>query len=277
MVAHQVGVMRVVGDEDDAQARITGLDDVLQHHPGLLDAEGGRRLVEDDDLGAEVDGTGDGDDLPLTAGEAAHRTVEVGDDDPHLRELLAADPFHLLDVQEQALADLVAQEEVPPHRHEWREREVLVDGGDAHQLRDAGAVEAAHDPVELHRALGVVVQAGDDLDERGLAGTVVTQHTGDLTLADADVHPPQRVHVAIALATVHQLEDGLVAALHLGLLESTHRPSAFRLTYMLTSTEAMSITPRKVLNQSTFQPAYVMPSWVMPKISAPIAAPTTEP
>src|SRR5512140_1721783 len=35
-VTHRVGVVRVVGDEDDPQAPFPGLDDVLQHHAGLL-------------------------------------------------------------------------------------------------------------------------------------------------------------------------------------------------------------------------------------------------
>ena len=35
----QVGVVRVVGDEDDAEAGVAGGGGVLQHHAGLLDAE----------------------------------------------------------------------------------------------------------------------------------------------------------------------------------------------------------------------------------------------
>ena len=38
-----------------------------------------------------------------------------------------------------------------------------------------------------------------------------------------------------------------------------------------------NITPRNALNQSGFQPAYTTPSWTIPKISAPTAAPTTDP
>src|SRR5690606_20081524 len=46
-VAHEVGMLRVVGDEDDTEAGVAGGGHVLQHHAGLLHAERGRRLVED--------------------------------------------------------------------------------------------------------------------------------------------------------------------------------------------------------------------------------------
>ena len=87
VVADQVGVVRVVGDEDDAEAGVAGRGDVLQHHAGLLDAERGGRLVEDQHPGAEVDRPGDRDALPLAAGERADGLVDVLDDDAHLAQL----------------------------------------------------------------------------------------------------------------------------------------------------------------------------------------------
>ena len=266
VVTHQVGVVRVVGDEDDPQPRVPHLEDVLQHDTGLLDTQRGRRLVEDDDVGAEVDGPGDGDDLALTTGQCGHRPVEVGDDDPHLGQLLAGHPLHLVDVETEPLAYLVAEEEVAPHRHQRREGEVLVHRGDAGLLGDTGGGEGGLLPVQLHDALGVLVQAGHDLDEGRLTGTVVAEDTGDLALADRDVDTSKRVDVAIALPDVVQLEDrhgGLRGDLS-GLGHCCHDDSAFRFTAWLTSTAPMSRMPRKVLSQSTSHPAYVMPRLVMP-------------
>src|SRR6478752_6147317 len=65
VVADEVGVVRVVGDEDDAEAGVAGRSRVLEHDTGLLDAEGRGRLVEDEHAGAEVDGPGDRDALAL--------------------------------------------------------------------------------------------------------------------------------------------------------------------------------------------------------------------
>src|SRR6476469_11205787 len=69
VVADEVCVVRVVRDEDDAEAGVPSCRGVLQHHTGLLDAEGRGRLVEDEHAGAEVDGPGDRDALALAAGE----------------------------------------------------------------------------------------------------------------------------------------------------------------------------------------------------------------
>src|SRR4029450_2418655 len=77
VVADRVGVVGVVGDEDDAEAALLGLDDVAEHHPCLLDPEGRSRLVEDQHLGPEVHRTGDGHALALAARKGADRLVDV--------------------------------------------------------------------------------------------------------------------------------------------------------------------------------------------------------
>src|SRR5918995_1048635 len=70
-VADRPGVMRVVGDEDDAEPTVARLHDVAQDDPGLLDPERRRRLVEDQQLGAEVHRAGDRDRLALAARQRA--------------------------------------------------------------------------------------------------------------------------------------------------------------------------------------------------------------
>jgi len=86
--------------------------------------------------------------------------------------------------------------------------------------------------VQFHRALGVVVQPRDDLDERRLPGAVVAKHACDLTLAHDDVDPSEGVDVAVALADVVELEDRAVGgvSLELGLCKRAHHASAFFLT-----------------------------------------------
>ena len=84
VVADQVGVVWVVGDEDDAEAALAGGGDVFEHDAGLFDAEGGGGLVQDEDAGAEVDGAGDGDTLTLAAGERADGLFQVVQDDAHV-------------------------------------------------------------------------------------------------------------------------------------------------------------------------------------------------
>src|SRR4051794_27786834 len=56
-IADREGVADVVGDENHAQALFLNLMDILQDHGGLGDAERRCRLVEDQDLGPEIDGS----------------------------------------------------------------------------------------------------------------------------------------------------------------------------------------------------------------------------
>ena len=237
-VAHRVGVVRVVGDEDDAQAAFAGLDDVLQHHPGLLDAEGGGRLVQDQHLGAEVHGAGDRHALALPAGQGADGLVHVAQVDAHRQQLVLAHLLHGPDLNPGTLAELVAQEEVTPDRHQRHHGQVLVDGGDAALERLAGRGEVDRGALHLVGARGRLVQPGDDLDQGGLAGPVVTQHAGDLAGAHLHVDVVQRDHRAVAFPGVDQADQrhaapavaglGGVVLARRGVLGGTHIDASAR-------------------------------------------------
>ena len=58
-------VVDVMTDQEDADALPFQLLDQVGHHRGFVRAQGGRRLVHDQDLGIEIDGPGDRDRLPL--------------------------------------------------------------------------------------------------------------------------------------------------------------------------------------------------------------------
>ena len=118
-------------------------------------------------------------------------------------------------------------------------------------------------PVDLQGALGVPVQPGHDLDQGGLAGTVVTQHAGHLTGADGQVDPGQRPDRAVGLADVVHLDQRLTLVqgrVRVFAQSVRHLPHAFRvvasfLTYRFTATASSNMTPRKALNQFGSQPA----------------------
>ena len=99
VVPDQVGVVRVVGDEHDAEPGVAGRGGVLQHDTGLLDAQRCRGLVEDQHPRTEVHRARDGDTLALTTGELTDGLVDVLDHDAHLAQLLVGDALHLLDLQ----------------------------------------------------------------------------------------------------------------------------------------------------------------------------------
>src|SRR3954471_3196980 len=86
-VADRVRVVRVVRDEDHRDAAVARLKDVLEDDARLFDAERRRRLVEDQDARAEVDGARDRHRLALTAGKRPDGLVGVADVDAHLSQL----------------------------------------------------------------------------------------------------------------------------------------------------------------------------------------------
>jgi len=80
----------VVGDQDDAEAAIARLGDQAQHDGGLVDAERRGRLVEDQDLGAEMHRPGDRQALPLAARQRADRLRGIAHVDADRQHLVVA-------------------------------------------------------------------------------------------------------------------------------------------------------------------------------------------
>ena len=73
--------------------------------------------------------------------------------------------------------------------------------------RILGRVEGHRLPVDEQFALGRLVQAGDDLDQRRLAGTVVAEHTGHLAGTHPQVDVLERDDVSVALPDALELDQ----------------------------------------------------------------------
>ena len=181
-------MVRVVCDEDDADAVVARCEDVAQHDTGRLHAERRRRLVQDQDARTEVDGARNRHRLPLASGERPDRLIGIADVDPHLQHVLARLPLGEGDVESaqrpHALRRLRAEEEVAPDRHQRHDREVLVDGRDAVGARLARGVEGQLAALDEQSPLVRRVRAGEDLDQRRLAGAVVAQDAEHLPRVD---------------------------------------------------------------------------------------------
>ena len=93
-----IGVAHVVRDEDHAEALLPDLMDVFQHHRGLRHAERRGRLVEDQDLGAEIDRARDRHALALAARKGADRLVRIAHVDADLVHLLAGDLVAMIEI-----------------------------------------------------------------------------------------------------------------------------------------------------------------------------------
>ncbi len=187
VVADRISVVDVVGDQDHREAVGARLRDVAQHERRLLDAERRGRLVEDQHAGAEIDGAGDREALPLAARKRADRLMRIADMDADLVHFFAVDGVRRAPVEAlpgpPAAHRLAAHEEVPHDRHQRNGGEVLVDRGDAEIERVARARKMHRPAVEEDLAGIGRMDAGEDLDQRRLAGAVVAEEAADLAAA----------------------------------------------------------------------------------------------
>jgi hypothetical protein len=78
-ISHLIDLVGVVGDENDRQPVALGLRNQSQHPLGFLYRQSRRRLIEDQQLGAEVRSPADGDCLSLAPGEKVDRFVHLPD------------------------------------------------------------------------------------------------------------------------------------------------------------------------------------------------------
>src|SRR5829696_2503585 len=254
--------MDVVADEDDAETARPRLRDVAQHHPGFLDTEGGRRLVQDQHLGTEAD-----------------RPPGVAHPDPHLVQLVPADPVGGLDVEaaERSPAGrrLRAEEEVAGDAHQRDHRQILVDRRDAGGERLAWRAEVHLIPFDQVAAFAGRVDAGKDLDQRRLAGSVVAEQAHHLPGVDAHRDVFQCDDAAEVARDVLNLEERRPV----GRRGLTHQraPIARVRMYRLTRTAMTSIAPRTAFSQPGSTPMKTMPCRTMPKISAPKTGPIADP
>jgi hypothetical protein len=185
-----------------------------QHVGGLLDRQRGGRLVEDQHRGPEVDRSTDRERLALTAGEPTHEAVAVGDPgDPEALHLahrhLAGEPAVEPMQRTPAFRGLGADEERATDTHEGERTAELVHRGNPVGARVARTLEGRGLTAHLHRTRGGFVEAGEHLDEGGLAGAVVTEEAEDLARMDLERDVHEHVGLPERLADVGQLEQGL--------------------------------------------------------------------
>ncbi len=162
--------------------------DRLEEVLDLLFGEGGGRLVEHHDLGLAGERAGDLDDLLLggveLADEGAHRqanaeiALEQG-----VRPLLQR---AAIDQRTTGAGALVAEEDRLAHREGRHQQAVLVDEADAELGRALRAHRRDGFAVDRDGAFVGHMEAGEDLDEGRLAGTVLADEAVDLAAADLE-------------------------------------------------------------------------------------------
>ena len=193
-------VVHVVGDQHDADAVVRQPAHQLEHLLGLGHAQRGGRLVEDHELGVPQHGAGDRHRLALTArerGDALAQRVQR----PHRQRLqrLPRPLLHLGLVEREPGLQLAPEEHVVDDVEVVAQREVLVDDLDAERVGVLRAVTVTGSPSKRISPVVEGVDPGDALDQRALAGAVVTHERGHAAGPDVEVDVVQHVHGAEAL------------------------------------------------------------------------------
>ena len=97
-------------------------------------------------------------------------------------------------------------------REVGHQRQFLEDADDAGRVGGGWRGEADIDSGKAHAAGIGLDHAGDDLDQRRLAGAVLAQHRVDLAALAGEIDALEGAHAAIALGDAGQCEEGRLAS-----------------------------------------------------------------
>ena len=138
------------------------------------------------------------------------------------------------------MAGLRPEEEVPGHRHQGHDGEILVDGRDPTRQCVVGGRECHLLPIDQQRSRVLAMDPRDDLDERGFPRPIVAEEADDLAGMHAQRHILQGNSRPEVLRDAAQLDDS-------GLADGRHLcASARRLAHWL-----MRTAPRRMIASRT--------------------------
>jgi len=207
-VAQIEHLVETVGDEDQRPAFVAQAAGDREESIDLHSTERGRRLVHDQQSGVERDGLRDLDDLLVGDGQTQRRAPGV---DVHAKPV--EQPLSL-GVHRRAVDPPSRGQRLAPHEDVLGDREVREEGGLLVDHRHAcclglggrGEVDGLTSEAKLARV--AAVDAGHDLDQRGLASAVLADEGVDRTRVHRDGCGAQCDDGAERLRHVTQFERG---------------------------------------------------------------------
>ncbi len=197
-------LVQPVADVDHRDTGVPHGPDRGEHGADLAVGEDGRRLVEDEDDGILRECLGDAHELLLGHREVRRPDLgEVGRQADALEQLDHALPLGAA-VDDAVSPDLAADEQVLRDGELTEEVRLLVDGRDPGVQGGRRAARGELAPVDDDRALVGGLRAGDDLDQRRLAGAVLTDDRVHLAGLQLEVDAPEGADAAVPLLDAGQ-------------------------------------------------------------------------
>jgi hypothetical protein len=208
-VARLEDVHVVVQDHDDRDlAALAQAPDEVEHQRALAHAHRRQRLVEQQDARIRVDRARDGDRLPLATREPRDGRLHPGDLDADVGDRLSRALAHRAVVEQPVrMDDLAVEEDVVEDAQLVDQRKVLVDGVDAERAGMHDGAELDRLAVEVDRPRVRLVVAGEDLDQRRLAGPVVAEQPEHLAVLEMEVDGAQGGNRTEALGHALHAQD----------------------------------------------------------------------
>ena len=179
-------LVQPVAHEQDRHAAVAEPADDREQPLDLVGRQRCGRLVEDQRTGVYGEGLGDLDQLLVRHRQAPDRGADI-ELDVELGEQRLCRPAHAPPVDgAQDARRCVADEHVLGDGEVREQSRFLVNHGDAERAGLGGPVDQGGHTLEQDRAAVRLVDAGQDLDQGALAGTVLADQAVDL--AGAQVH-----------------------------------------------------------------------------------------
>ena len=178
--------IQLVADEDDGFALIRHLLEGLEKAFGLLRREHGSRLVQNENLRTAVEHLDDFDSLLLAHRELPNLGLGING-----QAILVADARHLgidLVVLSTKLTSMEAQDNILGHGLHGHQHEVLMDHAHPGGNGVARRIEAHALTVDEDFALIRVIETGEDIHQRRLAGAIFAQQRVDFALFGRKAH-----------------------------------------------------------------------------------------
>ena len=214
-----------------ATPRAVRLRDDAVEQLDLVVGEGRGRLVHLDDPGVEADRLGDLDDLLLGDRERADPLAgpDAGDAEPG--EQLLGVALHPAVSTEAAAAGLAAEVDVLGDRALGQQVELLEDRRDAGAAAPAagGRTRPASPAISIVPGVGLV-DAGEDLHQRGLAGAVLADQAEHLAGAELEVDVVENRVADEALRQPARSQHDVPVALGVGAHRGRSRASCHGVT-----------------------------------------------
>ncbi len=201
-------LLHAVADVQHTHALLLQAGDGTEEGPHLLVGQGGGGLVENQHLG--VVGQGLGDLHHLLGGHAQiidlGIVVDLTGDAQEVEDLVRLLPHGpIVDVGDepgQLGHRLVAHEHVLQNRQILEETGFLEDDGNSLSISVVGFADGHLLAIEIDFAAVRLMDAGDDLHHRGLAGAVLAAHGVHLPPGQLDLHVLQRLDAGEALVDI---------------------------------------------------------------------------